>query len=132
MSTIGNYLRDKLLNEAVGAVAFAPAATLEIRLFSTVLTAAGAGTEISNAGYARQTINNDTSFFPASTSGAKTNAVRVDFDDATEDWLDILAVGLFDAGDNLYFFMNLDAPVSISETFHLFFDIGDLSFEFSS
>jgi hypothetical protein len=131
MSTIGNYLRDKLLNEAIGAVAFAPAATLEIRLFSTVLTAAGVGTEIANAGYSRRTINNDTTMFPASTTAAKTNAVRIDFDDASEDWDDILAVGLFDAANNLYFFKNLDAPVSIADTFHLFFDIGDLSFTLS-
>jgi hypothetical protein len=132
MSTIGNYLRDKLLNEAIGAVAFAPAATLEIRLFSTVLTAAGVGTEIANTGYARKTINNDTTNFPNSSTGSKTNAVRIDFDDATEDWDDILAVGLFDSANNLYFFKNLDAPVSIANTFHLYFDIGDLNFSLSS
>ena len=128
---IGNYLRNSILNETIAGTGFVPADTLEIRLFSTTLTAAGVGTEITNAGYARKTISNDTTNFPTSTSGTKTNALRIDIDAATEDWDDVLAVGLFDEDDNLYFYENFPSAISILNGQNLFFDAGDISISLS-
>lgn len=129
---ISNYLRNKLLDKAVGGADFTPAANLFVRAFSTVLTAAGAGTEISNAGYAAIEVPNNFTNFPAAVNGAKSNALRLDGDAATENFADILAFGLFDAasGGNLYFYDNLDAPLAIENGQNFFFDAGDISFLF--
>ena len=128
---IGNYLRNALLNECLGGSAFAPSATLEIRLFSTALTAAGAGTEINNPGYAPKTINNDTTNFPVSSTGTKENAVQFDFDPAEEDWDDVLAIGLFDPSGNLYFYQNYSDPIEVLDTLYFYLAIGDISISFS-
>ena len=132
MANISTYLKNKLLDKCVGAVNFTPAATLWIRLFSTDLTVAGTGTELSNPSYQALEIGNDTTTFPLAASGAKANAVRFDFDAAEEDWTAIEAVGLFDAetGGNLYFFENLTAPIAVETGENLYFDIGDIEFSF--
>ena len=133
MPNISTFLKDKLLDKAVGAINFTPSATLYIRLFSTVLTAAGAGTELANPSYAAKAIDNNLTVFPLSAGGLKSNAVRFDFAVAAENWSVIRAVGLFDAatGGNLYFYDNLTTPLTISSGENLFFDVGDFDFELS-
>ncbi len=130
---ISNYLRDKVADKIIGAVNFTTAPTLYIRLFSTVLTAAGTGTEIAQPSYAAKLIDNNLTNFPLSAAGAKANAVRFDFAAAAENWSPILAVGLFDAatGGNLYFYDNLTASITIASGEILFFDIGDIGFSVS-
>lgn len=104
-------MRNAQSNQALGAVAWTPSATLELRLFSTALTAAGVGTELTNAGYERKTISNNTTNFPVTTTGVRSNAVQFDFATAEEDWDDVTssavyAIGVFDPSDNLYFYQN--------------------------
>lgn len=125
---ISNYLRNKLLDKAISGTDFAPSANLFIRAFSTVLTAAGAGTEITNAGYAPLEVANNSANFPESVNGAKSNALRLDGSAATEDWANILAFGLFDAetGGNLYFYQNLDVAMTIASGQNFYFDAGDI------
>lgn len=108
---LGNYLRNAQSNQALGAVAWTPSATLELRLFSTALTAAGVGTELTNAGYERKTISNNTTNFPVTTTGVRSNAVQFDFAAAEEDWDGvtgdaIYSIGVFDTSGNLYFYQN--------------------------
>ena len=133
MANISTYLRNKLLDKAVGAVDFTPAVNLYFRAFSTVLTAAGAGTELDGDGYEALEVENNPTNFPAAASGAKSNAVRFDFAPATADWDDILAIGVFDAssGGNLYYYQNLEDPLVILETENIYFDIGDIDFSIS-
>ena len=125
------YLKNKMLDKAVGAANFTPAPTLWIRLFSTVLTATGAGTELSNPSYQPIGIPNDAATFPLAANGTKSNAVRFDFAAAAENWANILSVGLFDSetGGNLYFYNNLNAPITIEAAQSLYFETGDLAFE---
>ena len=129
---ISNFLRNKLLDKAVGGTDFAPAANLYVRAFSTVLSADGAGVEITNAGYAPVSVPNNPANFPAAVAGEKANALRLDGAAATENFADILAFGLFDSavGGNLYFYQNLAAPLVIEAEQNFYFDAGDVSFLF--
>lgn len=127
---ISNYLRNKLLDKAISGTDFVPAANLFIRAFSTILTADGAGTEITNAGYAPLEAPNNLTNFPASVAGAKSNALRLDGSAATENWANILAFGIFDAatGGNLYFYQNLNDPLVIESGQNFYFDASDVAF----
>ena len=124
MANISNYLRDKILNEVLGGTAFAPAATLYAKAFSTALNAAGAGTELAGSGYAPIEIANNTTNFPAQTDGSKELAVMHESAEASADWLDILAIGLFDGDGNLYFYENYGAPIEVLNGQKLRLNIG--------
>lgn len=130
MLNISNYLRDALLDEAVGGVAFTPDTSLRIRLFSTPLDRDGVGTELSGDGYAPVEVDNNTTNFPLASEGAKENAVQFDFDAATADWDAIEAVGIFDTDDNLYFFQNYSTPKTVLDTQIWTYSPGEITFTF--
>lgn len=96
-----DYLENKLLDLAIGGVAFSPAATLYAALFTTAPSDAGGGSEFS--GVARVAITNNTTNFPSAAGGAKSNGVAIAFAPASAAGT-VEAVGLFDAasGGNLY------------------------------
>ena len=127
---ISNYLRNRLLDEAIGGVNFVPAATLEIRLFSTTLDRDGAGTQLTNLGYAPFSFDNNTTNFPLTVLGTKENAVQFEFPEAEEDWDDILSVGIFDTDDNLYFFQNYSSPKTVDSGQIWTYSAGEISFDF--
>lgn len=131
MLNISNFLRNALLDSAVGGVPFAPAETLEIRLFSTALDRDGVGTELSGDGYAPVEIENNTTNFPLADEGSKENAVQFEFTAATADWDPILAAGIFDADGNLYFFQNYSSPKYIAESQIWTYSPGEITFDFS-
>lgn len=128
---ISNYLRNALLDEAIGGVNFTPAATLEIRLFSTTLDRDGAGTQLTNLGYAPVSVTNNTTNFPLADEGAKENAVQFEFPEAEENWDDILSVGIFDTSDNLYFYQNYGSPKTVENGQIWTYAPGEMTFDFS-
>jgi len=74
MAAMSNYLENKLIDSLFRAVAFTPAATLYVGLFTADPTDANTLTEIGNVtpnGYARVTITSNTTNW-ASTGGATT------------------------------------------------------------
>lgn len=107
-----NYLRNKQLDNGVGGQASAAAATLYFALYTVAPTAAGGGTEVSGGGYARKSVTNNLTNFPAASAGTKSNATSVDWSPATGDWGTLTAVGVFDAasGGNLLYFASLTTP----------------------
>jgi hypothetical protein len=105
------YLANKLLDLPVGAVAFTAPATLYFGLYNSAPTAGGGGQEVAGGSYARATLSNNTTNFPAATSGAKSNATAITWPTATAAWNSVVAVGVFDAatGGNLLYFATISS-----------------------
>lgn len=132
-----NYLKNKLLDHAIGGPAFTRPTNLYLALMTAMPTAAGGGTEVPlNNGYARKQIPNNTTFFGSAASAqSKANTQPIEFAAASGgSWAggaNILGVGLYDApsGGNLHEFTELDAPVVVTNQSILLFRTGDLVFE---
>lgn len=87
MAGFFDFLEDKLLDHVFGAVAYTPPATLYIGLSTTTVTDAGGNiTEPSGNGYARVAVANNTTNFPNSSGGAKSNGKPITFPAATGSW----------------------------------------------
>jgi hypothetical protein len=101
------YLDNAQLNNNLGGTALSLPASLYAALFTVAPTAAGGGTEVSGAGYARVAITRNTTNFPAASAGALSNGTAITFPSPTGSWGGaIVAVGIYDAstaGNLLYF-----------------------------
>jgi len=102
MSAFSDHLENKVLDHLFGGTTYTPPATLYFGLFKTAPTDSG-GTEVTGGGYARASVANNTTNFPAASAGAKKNAVVIVFPEATAAWGSVVGVGIFDAatGGNL-------------------------------
>ena len=75
-----DYLENKLLGEAFGATDFEAPVSLYIGLSTTTPTDAGGNiTEPTDASYDRVEVDNDTTTFPAPTTGSIANGIAVVF-----------------------------------------------------
>src|SRR5262245_16414410 len=90
-----NFLEGALANEVLGATGYTPPATLHASLHSAWPTEAGSGTELSNTGYAREAITNNTTNWPAFASDQKSNANPIEFGPAGENWATAVAMALW-------------------------------------
>lgn len=97
--TFGDYLENKLLDLAFGAVAFTAPATVYAAAYTVAFNDAGTGgTEVSGNAYARVAVTNNLTNFPAASGGAKTNGTALIWPMATPaGWGTIVAVGFWDA-----------------------------------
>lgn len=98
-----DYLEAAQLNEVLGATAFTAPGTVYMALYSASPTDASAGTELTGNGYARVSITNNTTNFPA--ANPKQNGTPIAFPTATADWARALSWQLLDAssgGNRLY------------------------------
>ncbi len=100
-----NYLINKELNHALNGGAWVSPATVWLRLYTTVLTAAGVGTEVVAASYSPVSITCDVTNFPTTTDQQAENGVQISVGTAGENWGTLRAWGLWDAqsGGNLLF-----------------------------
>ncbi len=103
------YWANHLLDLILGGSAFSSPATIYIALYTVAPTAGGGGTEASGGSYARAAFTNNSTNWPASSGGVKSNGVTMAFTTATADWssqANMVAAGLLDAassGNLLYF-----------------------------
>jgi hypothetical protein len=89
MSSSGSssYWANHLLDLILGATAFTAPTTVYLALFTQSPTAAGVVThEATGSGYARATVTNNTTNWPAASSGVKQNGTAITFPTATGDW----------------------------------------------
>jgi hypothetical protein len=107
-SGLSDYAVGKLLDKMAGATDFTPPATFYVAVF-TVSPGRGnsGGTEVSTTGtgYARKSITNNTTNFPATSARVKTySGSTVDFGVTTGSWGTVAAVAWMDAssGGNLW------------------------------
>ena len=95
---VSDYTAERMLNKFLSAVTYTPAATHYFALFTTNPSAGGAGyVELTNTGYARISKTNNATTWPAWASAAKKNGVAIAWGAATEDWDEVVGVGVFDA-----------------------------------
>ena len=108
-----NFLEDALINEVLRNIAYTPAATVYVALFTAAPGEAGGGTEVSGNAYARQSI----AFDAPSPAGETQNTSIITFPAATPSaWGTITDFAIFDAltVGNMLYYGTLDASVVIN------------------
>lgn len=112
------YLANKIIDHLLKGTAWTQPANLYAGLLS-----ATPSTELSGNGYARVQAQ---SWDPAA-SGASQNASVIEFPVATGNWVQAVAVAIYDAssGGNLLFYGNLTTPRTVTTGVKASFAIGD-------
>ena len=132
MAGKSDYLENALLNEVLGGINYAPAATVYIALYTANPTDAGGGTEVSAGtwtNYARVAVTNNTTNWPNASGGAKANGTAIDFGTAaTTGNVTLTGFGILDAavaGNLLYWAAFSGSPI-VQNGNPVSFAIGDL------
>lgn len=126
-----NYLRDAIVNFWLrnDPDSITAPASVWFGLFSVAPTAAGGGTELSHASYARVQM----SWADPAGSGDSSEQVALDFPFPTGANYTVVACGVFDtsasAGDNLLMFDSFDTSFTVQGGNTLQFAIGDVDLE---
>jgi hypothetical protein len=125
-----NYLENAILNHVLGGQTYTPPATVYVALFTVAPDEAGGGTEVSGGGYSRVAVANNTTNWPTTTSGQKSNANAITFPQATANWGTIVAWGLFDAatGGNLLYYGDVSPSRAVNSGDTAQFAAGALTF----
>lgn len=85
--TFGDYLENKLLDHVFGATSYSAPANLHFGLSSTDPLDDGSGkTEPSGGSYARVSMTNNATNFPAASGGSKSNGTAITFPTASASW----------------------------------------------
>lgn len=129
MGSFADYLENKLLDHAFGGSDYSRPATVYIGLSTTTISDAGGNiTEPSGNGYARKAVTNNSTNFPAASSGAKSNGVAITFDTPTGSWGTVTDFFIADAssGGNILAYGALSASQVIGSGNVVSFAIGDL------
>jgi len=122
MSSFSDYLEDAVLNHVFRNSALTSPTTTYLALYTAAPTDAGAGTQVTGAGYARQAIT-----FGAPSGGAIANTSAVSFTAAGGNYGNVVAVGIFDAATagNLLAWDEITSA-TVNDTDTLNFAIGDI------
>lgn len=126
-----NYLENEILDHILGGTDYTRPATVYLALFTAAPSDAGGGTEVSGTGYARKSVTNNDTNFPAASSGVKSLNVETDFATAgSGGWGTVTHFGLFDAASsgNLLFWAALTASKAVAEGDIVRFAAGSLTF----
>jgi hypothetical protein len=98
---ISTYLANELLDHCFGNAAFSAPATVYVALFTVAPTAGGGGTEVTGGSYARVSVTNNATNFPAASGQIKRNGTSITFPTPTADWAPsgtpVIGAALFDA-----------------------------------
>lgn len=133
MSALSDYLENEIADHILGGGDYTRPATVYIALFTAAPSDAGGGTEVSGTGYARVSVTNNATNWPAASIGAKANGTAITFPAAGASWGTATHFGIFDAssGGNLLFHGALTTSKSIGIGDTPSFAIGALSFQFN-
>jgi hypothetical protein len=115
MAGISNYLGDIINDWLHRGTAWTPPATTYFALMTTLPTAIGGGVEVSGGSYARLSFTNNSTNWPASSGGNKSNGVAMTWVTPTADWGLVVGVAEYDAssGGNLLTFAPLNSSVTV-------------------
>lgn len=91
-----NVLENIILDEVLGGVGYTPAANVSVALYTAAPSDTGGGTEVSGGSYARVTLANNTTNWPAAAGGSKSNGTVINFPEATATWGTVTSFGIFD------------------------------------
>lgn len=123
-----NYLENEILDHVLGGGDYPRPATVYVALFTVAPTDVGGGTECSGGSYARVAVANNDTNWPAAAGGAKANGIAIAFPEATGDWGEVVAFGIFDAlvAGNLMYWGDITVPKSILTGDTANFPVGDI------
>lgn len=124
-----DYLENEILDHVLGGGDYSRPATVYVALYTVAPSDAGGGTECTGTNYARATVTNNVTNWPAAASGAKSNGTAITFAQAgSGGWGTAVAFGILDAisGGNLLYWGDLTASLVIDNGVTPEFAIGDL------
>ena len=123
-----DFLENELLDHVLGNAAYTAPVTVYVALYTVAPTDAGGGTEVTGGSYARVTVTNNATNWPAASGGAKSNGTEIVFVTATASWGTVVAFGIFDAATagNLLYWATLTANKIIDSGDTAKFAVGDL------
>lgn len=127
-----SYLKNAIINEILGDTAFTVPTTLYVALSTGMWAASTTGSSISEpsgGGYARVSITNDSTMWPVTTIGSKSNAVAITFPLASANWGTVQSFYLVDAssGGNILYGGDLYTPRAVLSGDTPKFNIGQMT-----
>jgi hypothetical protein len=129
MGSFGDFLENELLDHVFGNAAYSAPANLFFGLSTTDPLDDGSGiTEPGGGSYARKSMANNATNFPAAVSGAKSNGTAITFVTATASWGVIGWVIIMDlaSGGNMLAHAALDSSKTVDNGDTVEFAVGDL------
>lgn len=114
MSAASDFLENKILDHILGGPSFTTPVTIHVALYTAGPTDAGGGTEVTGNNYTRVALTNNSTNFPAASSGQKSNGAAITFPTATGAWGSVTHVGLFNAASGGDLLMH--APLAQAKT----------------
>lgn len=116
MAGKSDYLENEILDHVLGGGDYSRPGTVYVALFTVAPGDEGGGTEVSGGSYARASVTNNNTNWPAASGGVKANGAAIEFPTATADWGTVVAVGIFDAstGGNLLYWNALAVSKAVS------------------
>ena len=135
--SLSDFTEANVLNKVFGATDFTPGGTYYLALFTARGTDAQSDantnwTEVTGGSYARKSVTNNTTNFPAASGTAPTSKslnVAQTFATPTADWGTVIALGIYDASTsgNLIAWGTLTANQTINTGNTVTVDIGALT-----
>ena len=124
-----NYLEDKLNDHVLGNTSYSAPATTYIALYTAAPSDTGGGTEVTGGSYARASVTNNTTNWPNSSGGSKSNGTAINFTTASANWGTVVAFGIFDASTsgNLLYWADLTTSKAINTGDTATFAIGQIT-----
>lgn len=131
MGSFSNYLELEVLDHVFGGSDYTRPATLYIALCTTAPTDASTGSTIvepSGGSYARVSVTNNATNFPAASAGAKANDTAITFPTASASWGTVTHMAICDASSagNVLAWGALTASKTVDSGDTVSFAIGDL------
>jgi hypothetical protein len=128
MAGKSDYLENALLDHVYGGGDYTRPATVYLALFTAAPSDSGGGTEVSGNNYARKSVTNNSTNFPAASGGSKTLHVKTTFAVPSGSWGTVTHFGIFDASSagNLLGWAALTASKTISSGDDVYFDVDQL------
>lgn len=110
-----NDLENKILNHILGGSDYTRPGTVYIALFTAAPTDSTSGTEVSGGSYARVSVTNNATNWPAASGGSKSNGTTITFATATANWGTVVAFAIMDAssGGNIMYWGDLTTSKAI-------------------
>ena len=129
MGSFGDFLEDELLDHVLGNAAYTAPANVYVSLSTADPTDDASGNaEPVGGSYARVTVANNATNWPASSSGAKANGTAVQFPTATGSWGTVTHFAIWDAATvgNMLMHGALGSSLAITSGMAANFPIGDI------
>ena len=125
-----NYLENKVLDHVLGGGDYTRPGSVYIALYTVAPSDTGGGTEVTGGSYARATVTNNATNWPAASGGAKSNGTEITFTTATASWGTVVAFGILDADSsgNLLVWATLTTNKTIDLGDTAKFAVGELDY----